>query len=320
MQWSNGPFESVADRVLVARCEPCDVNVGLVVGDAAALLVDVGTHPDQGEALYRQAVREAEERAAAREAEREAKVAKAERDERLQEVLKEWRNEVSQMDAEHQEQVLDEAGDTVSREEAVKIIEEALGDYYANEAPVDGVDPVAADGGAYAGGGALPPAGSIGMAEGDVSFANVNMGVMDEATAHAYIEDALDLNGWTTDPNIRSQVHNLMYLQMQHESGGNPNAANGWDVNAKGPVQSDGFPYQSSRGPWQTIPQTFAAYHVEGTSNSIYDPQASAAAALAYMMDRYGFDPQTGAGVAEFGANRGIDVNSGRSSGAYIGY
>lgn len=63
MQWSNGPFEAVADRVLVARCEPCDVNVGLVVGDAAALLVDVGTHPDQGEALYRQAVREAEEAA-----------------------------------------------------------------------------------------------------------------------------------------------------------------------------------------------------------------------------------------------------------------
>ena len=273
------------------------------------------------EAAREQAVREAEERAAEREAEREAKVAKAERDERLQEVLKEWRNEVSQMDAEHQEQVLDEAGDTVSREEAVKIIEEALGDYYANEAPpVDGVDPVAADGGAYAGGGALPPAGSIGMAEGDVSFANVNMGVMDEATTAAYIEDALDLNGWTADPNVRAQVHNLMYNMSQHESGGNPNAANGWDSNAIGPVQSDGFPYQSSRGPWQTIPQTFAAYHVEGTSNSIYDPQASAAAALAYMMDRYGFDPQTGAGVAEFGARRGIDVNSGQSSGAYIGY
>ena len=273
------------------------------------------------EAAREQAVREAEERAAAREAEREAKVAKAERDERLQEVLKEWRNEVSQMDAEHQEQVLDEAGDTVTREEAVKIIEEALGDYYANEAPpVDGVDPVAADGGAYAGGGALPPAGSVGMPEGDVSFANVNMGVMDEATIAAYVEDAMDLNGWTTDPNVRAQVHNLMYNMAMHESGGNPNAANGWDSNAIGPVQGDGFPYQSSRGPWQTIPQTFATYHVDGTSNSIYDPQASAAAALAYMMDRYGFDPQTGAGVAEFGANRGIDVTSGRSSGAYIGY
>lgn len=274
------------------------------------------------EAAREQAAKEAEQRAAERAAEREAKVAKAERDDKLQEVLKEWRNEVSQMDAEHQEDVLDKAGDTVTREEAVKIIEEALGDYYANEAPTgDGIDPVAADGGAYTdGGGALPPAGSIGMSEGDVSFSNVDMGVMDEATIAAYVEDAMDLNGWTTDPNVRAQVHNLMYNMAQHESGGNPNAANGWDVNAKGPVQLDGFPYQSSRGPWQTIPQTFAAYHVEGTSNSIYDPQASAAAALAYMMDRYGFDPQTGAGVAEFGANRGIDVNSGHSSGSYIGY
>lgn len=62
-RWSNGPFEPVAERVLVARCQPCDVNVGLVVGDAAALLVDVGTHPDQGAALYRSAVREAEDTA-----------------------------------------------------------------------------------------------------------------------------------------------------------------------------------------------------------------------------------------------------------------
>lgn len=62
-RWSNGPFEAVSERVLVARCQPCDVNVGLVVGDAAALLVDVGTHPDQGAALYRAAVREAEDTA-----------------------------------------------------------------------------------------------------------------------------------------------------------------------------------------------------------------------------------------------------------------
>jgi glyoxylase-like metal-dependent hydrolase (beta-lactamase superfamily II) len=62
-RWSNGAFEPVAERVLVARCQPCEVNVGLVVGDAAALLVDVGTHPDQGAALYRTAVRVAEDTA-----------------------------------------------------------------------------------------------------------------------------------------------------------------------------------------------------------------------------------------------------------------
>lgn len=263
--------------------------------------------------------RESRERAA----EREAKVDSAKDDDKLQEVLKEWRNEVSQMDAEHQEEVLDHAGDTVSREEAVEIIEEALADYYDDEGSSDGgdgVDAVEADGGAYSGGGGLEAAGSVGMDESEVSFDQVNMGTMDDETIHAYIEDALDLNGWTTDPAVREQVHNLMYHMAMHESGGNPNAANGWDSNAVGETQADGFPYQSSRGTWQTIPQTFATYHVEGTSNSIYDPQASAASSLAYMMDRYGFDPQTGAGVAEFGSNRGIDVNSGQSSGAYLGY
>ena len=85
-------------------------------------------------------------------------------------------------------------------------------------------------------------------------------------------------------------------------------------------MQYDGYPAQSSRGTWQTIPETFATYHVEGTSNSIYDPQASAAAALAYMMDQYGMDPQTGAGIQEFASARGIDVNSGESGGGYFGY
>lgn len=270
----------------------------------------------QREALLSQESRE-------RAAERESKVDSAKDDDKLQEVLKEWRNEVSQMDAEHQEEVLDHAGDTVSREEAVEIIEEALADYYDDEGSSGGdggVDAVEADGGAYSGGGGLEAAGSVGMDESEVSFDQVNMGTMDDETIHAYIEDALDLNGWTTDPAVREQVHNLMYNMAMHESGGNPNAANGWDSNAVGETQADGFPYQSSRGTWQTIPQTFATYHVEGTSNSIYDPQASAASSLAYMMDRYGFDPQTGAGVAEFGSNRGIDVNSGQSSGAYLGY
>lgn len=270
-----------------------------------------------------QALKELEREQEERQREHEEKRAKAEKNEKLQEVLKEWRNEVSQMDLDHQDEVLDKGSDAVTREEAVAIIEEALGDYYDEQDAQDaaaGIDAAAADGGAYTGGGSLAPAGSIGMDVSEVSFDNVNMGTMDEATINAYIEDAMDLNGWTTDPEIRQQLRYCMYQQALHESGGNPNAANGYDSNAVGPMQYDGYPYQSSRGPWQTIPQTFAAYHVEGTSNSIYDPQASAAAALAYMMDRYGFDPQTGAGVAEFAAARGIDVNTGQSNGGYMGY
>ncbi|MCC2592678.1 MBL fold metallo-hydrolase [Tessaracoccus sp. OS52] len=38
-------------RVFVTTLEPAAVNVGLVVGDAAAMLVDAGSSPEQGEAL-----------------------------------------------------------------------------------------------------------------------------------------------------------------------------------------------------------------------------------------------------------------------------
>ena len=270
-----------------------------------------------------QAMEEMEREQEERQREHEEKRAKAEKNEKLQEVIKEWRNEVSKMDLDHQDEVLDKGADAVSREEAVAIIEEALGDYYDEQDAADaaaGIDATEADGGAYSGGGGLAPAGSVGMDVSEVSFDNVNMGVMDDETIHAYIEDALDLNGWTTDPGVRQQIHNLMIGMAYHESGGDPNAANGSDSNAVGPIQYDGYPAQSSRGTWQTIPTTFASYHVEGTSNSIYDPQASAAASLAYMMDQYGMDPQTGAGIQEFASARGIDVNSGVSNGGYFGY
>ena len=49
--WSIGDFEQVTDGVFVARCEPAGVNVGLVVGEEEALLVDAGAYPEQGAAL-----------------------------------------------------------------------------------------------------------------------------------------------------------------------------------------------------------------------------------------------------------------------------
>lgn len=51
MEWSIGEFSRVADGVYVAVCEPATVNVGLVVGQGSALLVDAGTTPEQGAAL-----------------------------------------------------------------------------------------------------------------------------------------------------------------------------------------------------------------------------------------------------------------------------
>lgn len=63
---------------------------------------------------------------------------------------------------------------------------------------------------------------------------------------------------------------------------------NDYDSNAVGAYQSDGHRFQCSRGGWQCIPQTFAANHQAGTSYQIYDPVASVAAAMNYVMKRYG--------------------------------
>jgi len=68
--------------------------------------------------------------------------------------------------------------------------------------------------------------------------------------------------------------------QMQTESGGNANAINLWDINAK-----RGDP---SKGLMQVIGSTFAAYHVPGTSWNIYDPLANIAAAINYARHVYG--------------------------------
>lgn len=85
-----------------------------------------------------------------------------------------------------------------------------------------------------------------------------------------------------------------------NESGGDPNAINNWDINAQ-----NGDP---SRGLMQTIMSTFLAYHQGGTSTDIYDPVANIAAAINYIMGRYG-DINAVPGIASM--NRG---------GPYVGY
>lgn len=127
----------------------------------------------------------------------------------------------------------------------------------------------------------------------------------------AVINKALDLNGVTDDPEVRGKWEFLMKFIGENESNLVVNAGNGWDSNAVGATQEDGLPLQSSRGIWQTIYTTFAANHVPGTSTSIYDPTASCAAAVNYLMQRYNCDPETGAGLDEF---------YNRRSGGYIGY
>jgi hypothetical protein len=97
---------------------------------------------------------------------------------------------------------------------------------------------------------------------------------------------ANNLNGWINhaldimhDKGIPGS-YNGLYRNIMRESSGNPNAINGWDINA-----INGIP---SKGLLQVIPPTFTAYHVSGTAWNIYDPVANITAAANYAADKYG--------------------------------
>lgn len=86
---------------------------------------------------------------------------------------------------------------------------------------------------------------------------------------------ALRMTGQYSDSNL-----NLLLYQMQTESGGNPNAINNWDINAK-----NGTP---SKGLMQVIDPTFKAYAYPGYDKNIYDPLSNMLAAIRYTLSRYG--------------------------------
>lgn len=120
------------------------------------------------------------------------------------------------------------------------------------------------------------------------------------------IDKALENNG-ITSPEAKAKWVPMLEARLLQESGGQIAAVNKWDSNAVGEIQADGAPAQSSRGLFQTIPSTFAANHVAGTSTNIYDPEANASAAIRYMMNRYNISAD-GSGVDTFHAayaNRG---------------
>lgn len=86
---------------------------------------------------------------------------------------------------------------------------------------------------------------------------------------------ALQMTGQFTEANL-----NRLLYQMQTESGGNPNAINNWDINAK-----NGIP---SKGLMQVIDPTFRAYAYPGYNTNIYDPLSNMLAAIRYTVSRYG--------------------------------
>lgn len=91
----------------------------------------------------------------------------------------------------------------------------------------------------------------------------------------AVATQALRITNQLSDANI-----NALLNQMKHESGGNPNAINNWDINAK-----KGTP---SKGLMQVIDPTFRAYALAPYNTNIYDPLSNMIAAIRYTVSRYG--------------------------------
>lgn len=97
---------------------------------------------------------------------------------------------------------------------------------------------------------------------------------------------ANNLDGWIRESLDIMKKHKIpgtyegLHRNIMRESSGNPNAINGWDINAINGVPSIGL--------LQVIKPTFDAYHVPGTANSQYNPVANITAAANYAADRYG--------------------------------
>jgi TP901 family phage tail tape measure protein len=114
------------------------------------------------------------------------------------------------------------------------------------------------------------------------------------AAVHAWVMTALALMGM--GPEFAPGIESL----IMHESGGNPNAINLWDSNAKA-----GHP---SQGLMQTIPGTFHAYVLPSLADRpITDPVANITAGVRYALANYG---------------PGMLLAGGRhtAGGAYMGY
>ncbi|MFF3569894.1 transglycosylase SLT domain-containing protein [Nocardia jiangxiensis] len=126
---------------------------------------------------------------------------------------------------------------------------------------------------------------------------------LDRSQLEQYIGKALDALG-ITDPAARERWTEGYLTLIQRESGGNVGAINLSDSNAVA-----GHP---SQGLTQTIPSTFGAYHVAGTSSSITDPTANIASSMNYVMHRYH--------VSRDGANLTSNVQQADASRSPMGY
>jgi uncharacterized protein YukE len=94
-----------------------------------------------------------------------------------------------------------------------------------------------------------------------------------------WVDEAMKiLNGPPYNMNLTDKDRAIINRIIQHESGGNPNAINNWDSNAKA-----GHP---SKGLMQTIDGTFSTYSIPG-HKQIYNPVDNIIAAVRYAVHRY---------------------------------
>lgn len=98
-------------------------------------------------------------------------------------------------------------------------------------------------------------------------------GTNPSGSVSSWIQQAISITG------VPSSWFNALTTIAMKESGGNPRAFNGWDINAK-----RGTP---SMGLMQTIGPTFNAYKLQGL-NDILNPVHNAVAAIRYIQSRYG--------------------------------
>jgi hypothetical protein len=149
-----------------------------------------------------------------------------------------------------------------------------------------------------------PPAphGHVPISVGSVTYGNVGDASMSKTLMPAVfkimgITDAGAQANWTTG----------CLTAASRESSYDLNAINNYDLNAHGPIQSDGYPLYCSRGLMQCIPPTFAHYHEAGTSNDIYDGVANICASMNYVMAVYGVSrhgSNLASNVQQFDPNR----------------
>ncbi len=155
---------------------------------------------------------------------------------------------------------------------------------------------------------ALPGGGQV-LGQGRLSPAEVaiqptGIGTLTRSQLMAVIDKGLDNNRISKDPAVRGIWRDLLYNQFTKESSGVVDAVNRGDSNAHGALMpGDNAPANCSRGLGQCIPETFAAHHVPGTSNNIYDPEANVSACIAYMMSTHRVSAD-GQGLTEFYASR----------------